>query len=90
MTVVINPVKTINTEIVSQTIKPNDICPSIQKVIVHFLNKLEEANFFLEHHILVSSAIVINFLKNIYCETSEDDETREYKRMTFRKKFSHN
>ena len=56
--VVFNPVRNINIEIVSQTINPKDNCRSIQDVVVHFLIKLKEAKYFLEHHLVVSSSIV--------------------------------
>ena len=56
-TVVLNPVKNITTAGFWKTINPRRYCSPIQDVLVHFLNKPQEATELLEQPIVVSSAI---------------------------------
>ena len=72
-----------------QTINPKYNCQSIQKVFLHSVNILKEDKYFLEHRIVVSSAINDKLRKKYhFFENSEVDEKNSNN--GFQQKFSQN
>ena len=75
-TVVFNPVNNNTTGIFSKKINPIDSYSSVRDVLVHFLNKLQEANDFFEQHFSVSHAFDELPYVQLFFETSELDKVK--------------
>ena len=75
-TVVFNPVKNVSTESFLETKTPKDKFLPLQNVFALFLNKLQEANYFLEQRMGLSSVIEELPNKQHFFETSEVDKVK--------------
>ena len=71
------PVPNVNTKTFSKTINPQDIFTPIQDVFCHFLDKLQEANEFLENPVFLPSAFDELRSKDNFFETSDVDRIRQ-------------
>ena len=71
------PVPNVNTKTFSKTINPHDIFTPIQDVFCHFLDKLQEANEFLENPVFLPSAFDELRSKDNFFETSDVDKIRQ-------------
>ena len=72
-----NPVPNVNTKTFSKTIIRHDIFTPIQDVFCQFLDKLEEANEFLEKPVFLPSAFDELRSKDNFFETSEAEKIRQ-------------
>ena len=71
------PVPNVNSKTFSKTINPHDIYTPIQDVLCQFLDKLQEANEFLEKPVFLPSAIDELRNKENFFETSEAEKIRQ-------------